>query len=135
LNKQNKIKLLIERAQEDLGAAAHLLQEGHNEIAASRIYYAMFYAAQAALLQRDLEFGKHSAVIARFGKEFAKTGDLDPGHLNALQNAFTLRNEGDYSLLRLSDGDVRPRLDEARALVADVRAMLEKQGYGSGDEG
>ncbi len=40
MNKHNKIRLLIERAQEDLGAAAHLLQEGHNEIAASRMYYA-----------------------------------------------------------------------------------------------
>ena len=35
--------------------------------AASRAYYAMFYAAEALLQSRGLAFSKHSAVHAAFG--------------------------------------------------------------------
>lgn len=38
----------------------------------------MFYLAEALLYSKGLEFSSHSAVIAAYGKEFAKTGALDP---------------------------------------------------------
>jgi uncharacterized protein (UPF0332 family) len=37
----------------------------------------MFYAAEALLLDQDLSFSKHSAVISAFGQRFVKTGILD----------------------------------------------------------
>lgn len=46
------------------------------DFSASRSYYAMFYATQALLLSRELSFSKHSAVIAAFGREFAKQGTV-----------------------------------------------------------
>jgi uncharacterized protein (UPF0332 family) len=38
----------------------------------------MFYAASALLLGSGMVFSKHSAVIAAFGREFAKSGMVDP---------------------------------------------------------
>jgi len=58
--------------------------------------YAMFYVAEALLLSRGLAFSKHSAVIAAFGKEFAKEGVL-PAELHAhLREASDARNVADY---------------------------------------
>ena len=57
----------------------------------------MFYTAEALLLHKNLSFSSHSAVIANFGKEFSKTGEMDPifhKHLIAVQD---LRSQGDYS--------------------------------------
>ena len=54
----------LERASQSLGAARELTGKGYYDIAASRAYYAAFYAASAALLAEGLELSKHSGVIA-----------------------------------------------------------------------
>ena len=79
-------------------AAALLEREGYLDFAASRLYYAMFYAAEALLLDRELSFSSHSAVIAAFGKEFAKSRVLDPDLHRYLLDAQDLRNFGDYGI-------------------------------------
>ena len=51
------------------------------------------------MLSRDLSFSSHSAVIANFGKEFAKTGMLNPKLHHYLMESQDRRNIGDYSVL------------------------------------
>ena len=65
---------LIKKAEESLRAASLLAKDTLYNFAASRAYYAMFYIAQAFLLEETLAYSKHSAVIALFGQRFAKTG-------------------------------------------------------------
>ena len=63
---------LLQKAQVNIDATELLLREGIYDIAASRSYYAMFYTAEALLYSIGLSFSSHSAVIAAYGKEFAK---------------------------------------------------------------
>ena len=56
----------------------------------------MFYIAEALLLRRGLHFSKHSAVIAAYGKEFSRTGDLDPKFHEYLIKSQEVRLTGDY---------------------------------------
>lgn len=65
---------LLRKAQDSLRAARLLADQQLYDFAVSRAYYAMFYVAQAFLLGEGLSFSKHSAVIAAFGQQFAKTG-------------------------------------------------------------
>lgn len=51
------------------------------------------------MLSRGLSFSSHSAVIANFGKEFAKTGVLNPKFHHYLTESQDRRNIGDYSVL------------------------------------
>lgn len=56
----------------------------------------MFYVAEALLLADALNFSKHSAVIAAFGKHFVKTGRA-PAHFHRyLIDAQDSRLIGDY---------------------------------------
>jgi len=73
-----------------------LLKDDYVDFAASRAYYAMFYAIEALLLSKGLAFSKHSAVISTFGKEFIKTGLLDARFHRSVMEAFDVRNAGDY---------------------------------------
>ena len=70
----------IERAGQSIGAAKALASEGYHDFAASRAYYAAFYAATAVLLSEGLELSKHSGVIASIHQRFIKTGKLDKEH-------------------------------------------------------
>jgi uncharacterized protein (UPF0332 family) len=87
---------LLDKAHRSLAAGEMLVEHGHRDFAAARIYYAMFYAAQAVLLELGLEFSKHSAVHAAFGEHFAKPG-LIPTKLHRwLLDAAEARLAGDY---------------------------------------
>lgn len=94
-----EIKELLERARLSQKAAANLLRDDFVNFAASRAYYSMFYVAQALLLSRELSFSSHSAVIAAYGKEFAKTKLLDPEFHRLLMEAQDKRNIGDYGMI------------------------------------
>jgi len=91
-----EVESLLAKARESREAARILQREGYRGFAASRAYYAMFYAAEALLLERGRAYSSHSAVIAAFGREFAKTGVLDPKLHRYLIDAQDLRNVGDY---------------------------------------
>lgn len=89
---------LLDKARDSLRAAQLLFQEGFFDFAVSRAYYAMFYVAEALLLEEELSFSKHSAVIAAFGKHFVKTGKISPEYHRFLIEGMDSRNVGDYAL-------------------------------------
>jgi len=94
----NNIQSYVNRAKQNLSAADLLLQEGFNEIAASRANYAMFYLAEALLLTKGLAFSSHSAVISAYGKEFARSEQIKSIHHRHLIDAFETRLVGDYGV-------------------------------------
>ena len=91
---------LLVQAQESLAAAKILHREGYYGFGAARAYYAMFYLAEAFLLDKGLAFGKHSAVIAAFGEHFTKTGIVPPEFHRYLIRGMQVRHAGDYGKAR-----------------------------------
>jgi len=89
------IEALFTKARESLAAAQVLIKDGYYDFAASR---AMFYVASALLAVLGLSYSSHAAVISAFGREFAKSGKLDPKFHRWLIDAQDLRNIGDYGV-------------------------------------
>jgi uncharacterized protein (UPF0332 family) len=73
----DEIAAHLERAGQSIQAARQLVSGGYYDFAASRAYYAAFYAATAVLLNEGVELSKHSAIIASMHQRFVKTGKLD----------------------------------------------------------
>jgi uncharacterized protein (UPF0332 family) len=116
---------LLGKSEQSIGAATLLLKDGYVDFAASRAYYAMFYAVEALLLNRDMTFSKHSAVIAAFGKEFAKTGLVDARFHRSILHAFDLRNSGDYgSIHSVSEEKAQQVIAEAIEMLGEIRRIL-----------
>lgn len=107
------------RARASLDAAQTLLGAGHYDFAASRAYYAAFYAATAALMAQGLEFNRHSAVMSAVHREFVKTGRLSKQHGKALNQLFELRSIGDYGQARHV-----PR-EEARGAIVAAGGLVD----------
>jgi len=89
---KNELEALLDKADESLSAAKLLLDQGYAPFAASRAYYAMFYSAHSLLLDIGQSYSQHSQVIGAFGREFAKTGKLDPTLHRHLIDSQDLRN-------------------------------------------
>ena len=72
-----EIDELLERAHDSLDAANDLFdseREGYYRFTASRAYYAMFYAAEAALLSKGLSYSRHRGVVSGFAEHFTPRG-------------------------------------------------------------
>lgn len=72
------IQHFLDLANESHEVEEKLIDMGHARFSAVQSYYTIFYLAQAMLQSQGLTFSSHSAVVAAYGKEFAKTGVLDP---------------------------------------------------------
>lgn len=105
---------LLAKGRKSIDAARLLAEREMFDFAVSRAYYAMFYAAQAMLLERGLEFSKQSAVISAFGKHFARTARVAPEFHRYLIECEDARRKGDYDFV-MSDNRRATMLHIARA--------------------
>lgn len=55
---------LLEKASQSIQAAKNLRRDGYLDFAASRAYNAMFYVAEALLLEDGLSFSGHSDELS-----------------------------------------------------------------------
>ena len=96
--------------------------------AMNRIYYAMFYAVQAALILKDVSFSKHGQVKAHLNRELVKTGIL-PISLGRIYNkAFEYRQKFDYVDFAEPDQDlVESYLKEAREFLDAIGQYLQNK--------
>lgn len=122
-----EVKALLEKAKRSQKVAAKLFKDGDVDFAASRAYYSLFYIAEALLLSRGLSFSSHSAVIANFGKEFAKTGLLNAKFHHYLTESQDRRNIGDYSILaEVTKEQVREMLGWAKEFIKAADDYLKQ---------
>ena len=92
----------IAKASHAAKSARILLAAGEHEGACNRAYYAMFNAANAALLWSGAhvnpgETKKHNSLIAAFGKHLVLTGLLPSDLGKALNKAENVRILADYT--------------------------------------
>ena len=86
----------LEKAERFIRSAQILIDSDDHDSAASRLYYAMFFTAEALLEALGLSFSSHRAIISAYGQHFAKTKELDPRFHQVLITAFNQRQLGDY---------------------------------------
>ena len=91
-----EIDELLKRAHHALISAKLLFEDKDYDSAVSRAYYAMFYAAEAVLFSKGLDFHSHKGVISLFGEHFVKS-DIFPKELGRkLSKVYEKRLNGDY---------------------------------------
>ncbi len=124
----DEIRALIAKAKTSLEVAEGLVRDGHFGFGASRAYYAMFYVAEALLARIGQSYTSHSAVVAAFGKEFAKTGRLDAEFHRWLVDAADIRNVGDYGLeVEVSEEQARSVCTWAHDFIRAAESFLKKE--------
>ncbi|MCJ7458965.1 MAG: HEPN domain-containing protein [candidate division Zixibacteria bacterium] len=123
-----EIKSLIQRAKRYIKSAEILLREEDFDSSVSRSYYAMFYAAEAVLLTKKLDFSSHKSVISLFGKYFVKAGIFKPEMGKRLSKTFEKRLVGDYSFApQVGKEEAKEALTWAKEFLGDIEDYLSKE--------
>ncbi len=118
--KLEMIRGWIALADEKIEVAQKLLDLSYYDDATSRAYYAMFYAAKAALLSIDINAKSHAGVLNQFSQHFIKSGQIDKQYGRILALARHAREVSDYSP-HMSASQVN-----AEEIIADATAFVEK---------
>lgn len=118
-------KEFMDQARDRAVSARELLASGHLEVAVSAAYYAMLYAARAALSESDEYARTHGGTWHLFHERYVTTGAFDQ-HLHTLaQGAQRTRQEGDYEAVTPDRGEAERLVAGAANYVAAVEDMLE----------
>jgi len=129
-----EIKGMLAKARRYLNSADLLRKNGDFDSAVSRLYYAMFYGAEALLLVRGKTFSSHRAVVSAFGEYFIKSGILPKEMHHWLHRAFEKRQISDYDYLTgISESEVVDLQAKAGLFIKRTEAFLQSEGFGLAD--
>ncbi|MEM1253636.1 MAG: HEPN domain-containing protein [Cyanobacteria bacterium P01_H01_bin.21] len=122
----DEIQANLDRADAALQAAQVLIDSDLLDDAASRTYYAAFYAASALLLSKGLSFNSHTGVLRAISLNFVKTGKLDRRVGQDLNWLAELRQVGDYGETRhVSQTSLKQAIAIATQFVEQIRVLLQ----------
>jgi len=121
-----EVKKFIEKAEHSLDVAEELMRSHFPSDAASKMYYSMFYAAQALLRSEGIDVVKHSAVESAFGYYYVKSGKIDAKYHRMLINARKIREIADYDI---QEEVIEPMasitLEDGKAFLNAVKMYLK----------
>ena len=116
---------LLAKAQDNLEAARFLLGGGYAEVAVTRAYYAMFYCAQALLLEKEIVGGSHKRIISAFGQYLVQSGEVPATLHRFLIEAQRERHLADYlPEPSLTQEDAEEAIQHAEEMLNFTRAKL-----------
>jgi uncharacterized protein (UPF0332 family) len=117
--------LYLEKANECLADAEALLKNYRYSATVSRRYYAMFYAAQAALYSENIEAFTRTGVNVQFQKVFIKSGRFAVSFGKAFSKIADQRLKSDYEIgFRASGEDALHTFNEAKEFVKAIRGYF-----------
>jgi uncharacterized protein (UPF0332 family) len=124
----------MDQARDRVALARIAFASGHLEGAVSAAYYAMLYAARAALSERDEYARSHSGTWHLFHDRYVTTGAFDQ-HLHALaQRAQKIRQEGDYEAVTPDRAEAEGFVNGAADFIVAIERMLETQASDDSDQ-
>lgn len=116
----------LELAENKLDHARRIFKIGLYDDAVSRAYYAMFYAAKAALLAEGVDLRRHSSAVTKFRELFVVTGRVDAEYLRYLGRAQSARERSDYApFVPLSKEGTEEILDTAESFIEKIKELLK----------
>ena len=126
--KKELIEYRLNVAKEKVNSAKILLENGSYKDSVGRSYYAMFSAIRALLANDEVDFSKHSGVIAYFQKEYVKTGKFDKEYSKYINSAFQIRNNCDYAdFFIVSKQDAHEQYERAQKFIKVVEKYLRER--------
>jgi len=115
---------LWDRAQTAL-ESARTLAASDPDGAASRAYYAAFYAVSAVFAEEDRLFTKHTAVAAAVHRDLVRAGRVSAEAGRSYTWLMRLRQTGDYGQeFRVTAEEAEEAVRRADSLVSEVAGMI-----------
>jgi uncharacterized protein (UPF0332 family) len=112
-------------ARERLAAARHSIDAGDFSVSVSVAYYAMLYAARAALSEEDQNAKTHSGTWNLFRSTFVESGRFNRELADQASEAQRAREGADYDARAVSADEGEAVVALAERFVAAVAELVD----------
>lgn len=93
----------------------------------NRIYYAIYYSAQAALISVGCDAGTHEGVKIKIGEELILKNHLDKKWGRFFSQQQTYREQADYEVdVDIERKDLEGYLNEAETFIDEMQRITEE---------
>ncbi len=122
------VALELKKAHETYDEIGILIDAKRLNGAASRMYYAVFHAVCALLINDGHQVNTHKGSHALFNQQYIKTGALPKEYGQLYNQLQTMREESDYNCAYdVEIDELQQRLEPAKRLIEDVEKLVNKQ--------
>ena len=122
------VALELEKSAKTLAQVDVMTQSGIWEMAANRLYYALFHAVSALLINDHHEVGTHRGAVGKFSLFYVKTGIFTPEEGRLYSQLQQLREEGDYNCtIDVVQEDVEQKIQPTTLLIEKIREKIREQ--------
>lgn len=119
------VGLQLEKAQSMLVQMQLGIDNRMWDMVANRVYYAVFHAVSALLINSEIEVGSHKGAAIRFQQHFVKTGVFNSQEAHMYSRLQQLREEGDYNCyIRTSEDEIMPYIEQAKSFIQKIEDLL-----------
>ena len=119
------VRMEMEKARKtfaDMEFCAHVQKW---EAAANRIYYALFHAISALLINGGLNVKSHRGILSLFGQHFVRTGIFTREDGSLLSDLVIMRDNADYNLFfEANEEKIAPYIEPTRQFIEKIEKYI-----------
>ena len=123
--RQAVVRLQIEKAHAIFDQIPLLCEAGYWDNVVNRLYYSLFHAVSALLINDGYNVGSHRGAVGAFGQHYVTTGIFtieDGRHYSRLQG---LREKADYNCsFNAQEKDAASKIEPTRQLIAKIEKYI-----------
>lgn len=121
------VNLELEKATNTMAQIPALQELGYWDNIANRLYYAVFHAVNALLINDGHPVNTHKGVIALFGNYYIRTGIFASEDGRLYSDLQTMRNNSDYNCsYDATQQEIEPMIDPTKELISKVLDYINK---------
>lgn len=121
------VNLELEKATNTMAQISELQKLGYWDNIANRLYYAVFHAVNALLINDGHPVNTHRGVIAMFGNYYIRTGIFAREDGRLYSDLQTMRNNSDYNCsYDATQQEIEPMIEPSKLLISKVSNYIKK---------
>jgi uncharacterized protein (UPF0332 family) len=125
-NKQDYIIYRLQKSAQSIKEARLLMENGLNDTAMSRLYYAAFYAVNALLALHGFNPKTYSGTKSIFNKEFILTGKIESRFSDFYSFLMAKRFEADYDdFVFIDEKRIQSSLEETEEFISKINTLIQ----------
>ena len=98
------------------------------DTAVNRMYYAIFHAVLALLINDGYKVSTHKGTMSLFGQYYVKTGKFTADEAWLYTELQSLREKSDYNCVYVTtEEEMRPLIEPLKAFIAKVGNMIKEK--------
>ena len=120
--------LELEKAAKTWNQMEVQVKNGVWEMAANRLYYALFHAVSALLIHDQHIVGTHRGAVNQFSLYYVKAGIFSKADGRLYSNLQKLREDGDYNCyIDVEQEDVEGYIEPTRQLIERIKQYIAEK--------